>query len=109
MNAQTSMNFPKPKSPPTWGGKRKGAGRKRRAERPQVKHRRRVSFKRNLPAHVTVRLAAGVCNLRSKKAFAALSVAFNKGRQRFGFQLIHFSVQGNHIHFIVEAEDEHSL
>ena len=28
-----------------------------------------------------------------------------KGRERFGFRLIEASVQGNHLHFIVEAED----
>ena len=93
----------------TWGGRRRGAGRKRRALRPQVPHCRRVVFRHKLPVHVTVRLAAGLCDLRSKKGFAALSGAFAKGRLRFGFQLVNFSVQGNHLHLIVEAENEQSL
>jgi hypothetical protein len=32
-----------------------------------------------------------------------------RGRDRFGFRLVHFSVQGNHLHLIVEAEDERAL
>jgi len=32
-----------------------------------------------------------------------------RGRDRFGFRLVHFSVQGNHIHLVVEAQDERSL
>jgi putative transposase len=30
-------------------------------------------------------------------------------RGRFGFRLVHFSVQGNHIHLVVEAPDERAL
>ena len=58
---------------------------------------------------VTMRVMEHVWNLRSQRCFSALKVAFHKGRERFGFQLNHFSVQGNHIHFIVEAEDEKAL
>src|SRR4030081_3561338 len=39
----------------------------------------------------------------------ALQGAFEGGRDRFGFRLIHYSIQGNHVHLIVEASDKHSL
>jgi putative transposase len=35
-----------------------------------------------------------------------LSEAFAKGCDRLGFRLVHFSVQGNHLHLVVEAPDE---
>jgi len=39
----------------------------------------------------------------------ALKRAFEGGCERFGYRLVHFSVQGNHIHLIVEAPDAVSL
>jgi hypothetical protein len=35
--------------------------------------------------------------------------AFFAGRDRFGFRLNHYSVQGNHLHFIVEATDAEAM
>jgi putative transposase len=52
---------------------------------------------------VTVRVRAEVWRLRSHRCFRALQRAFAGGCSRFGFLLIHFSVQGNHVHLIVEA------
>jgi hypothetical protein len=48
-------------------------------------------------------------NLRSRRCFRQLEQAFFFGRERFGFRLNHFSVQGNRLHFICEAEDETAL
>ena len=42
-------------------------------------------------------------------AFSALARAFWGGCNRFGFRLVHYSVQGNHMHLLVEAADEKSL
>ncbi len=39
----------------------------------------------------------------------ALRAAFQAGKQRFGFRLVHFSVQHNHVHLVCEAEDARSL
>src|SRR6185436_345163 len=38
-----------------------------------------------------------------------ICAAFEKARERFGMRLIHFSIQSNHIHMIVEANDNRSL
>ena len=51
-------------------------------------------------------MLAHVWNLRSRRSFRVLSAAFAKGCDRRGFRLVHFSIQGNHIHLIVEASDE---
>ena len=92
----------------SWGGKRRGAGRKRRSKRKNVPHRPRRHF-RSAALHVTARLRAEVWNLRTHRCFRALHRAFARGCERFGFRLIHFSVQGNHIHMIAEAPDPQAL
>src|SRR5438270_4992778 len=93
---------------PQWGGPRKGAGRKRKSPRPQVAHRKRPLFRRRA-LHVTIRVRAEVWNLRTHRCFRALRRAFIRGCARFGFRVVHFSVQGNHVHLIVEAPDEIAL
>jgi REP element-mobilizing transposase RayT len=50
-----------------------------------------------------------VGKLRTHRCFRALARAFWGGCNRFGFRLIHYSVQGNHMHLLVEAQDERSL
>jgi REP element-mobilizing transposase RayT len=91
-----------------WGGKRRGAGRKRKSPRPLVAHRVRYAF-RSGALHVTTRVCDYVWNLRSQRCFRALQQALQKGCDRFGVRLIHFSIQGNHLHFIVESPDQIEL
>ena len=59
--------------------------------------------------HVTWRMREGVWGLRTPRRFGALARAFWAGAERFGFRLVHYSVQGNHVHLLVEAEDERAL
>jgi len=73
-----------------------------------VPHRTRAPFTRGA-LHVTVRVRREVWNLRTHRCFRALRRAFERGCARFGFRLVHFSVQGNHIHFIIEAPDQLAL
>jgi len=94
--------------PRTWGGKRKGAGRPKGA-RSGVPHRSRPSFARPLPLHVTLRMAAHVYNLRSRRSFRVLEQALVTGGCRFGLRVVRFSIQGNHIHLLVEADDKSAL
>jgi len=91
-----------------WGGARHGAGRKRVSARENVPHRVRRQFRKGA-LHVTVRIRREVWNLRTHRCFRALRRAFERGCERFGFRLVHFSVQGNHAHFIVEAPDAKTL
>ena len=58
---------------------------------------------------MTTRVRQEVWNLRTHRCFRELRRAFERGCARFGFRLVHFSVQGNHIHFIVEAPDQEAL
>ncbi len=67
-------------------------------------HLRREEVASRHPVHVTLRVAKGCWNLRSRRALRVIESAFHAGRDRFGFRLAHYSVQGNHLHLIVEAE-----
>jgi putative transposase len=88
----------------SWGGKRRGAGRKPKGPRAGVPHIPRKQPGRT-PAHVTMRVGGGRPSLRSPRSFGAIKEAFRMGKERFGLSIIHFSVQGNHVHLIVEADD----
>ena len=93
----------------TRGGKRRNAGRKPNGDRAGVSHLGRAPFGRLLPVHVTVRMAPHVYNLRSQRCFSVLARAFAKAAERFGMRIVQFSVQGNHVHMVVEAESNESL
>lgn len=72
-------------------------------------HLRRAEIASRHPVHATVRVAKGCWNLRSHRALRVLKSAFLAGRERFGFRLVHYSVQGNHLHLLVETEGKESL
>jgi REP element-mobilizing transposase RayT len=91
-----------------WGGNRKGAGRKPNGAKAGVSHLSRERLRR-VPIHVNWRMRSHVWNLRAKRCFRPIRDAFFAASDRFGMRLLHFSVQGNHIHLIVEAESEKSL
>ncbi len=91
------------------GGKRRGAGRKPVGPKAGVSHLQRPAFARLLPVHVTLRMARHVYNLRSRRAFAVVGRAISRAAERFGVRIVQFSVQGNHMHLIVEAEATEAL
>src|SRR5438309_1829783 len=91
------------------GGRRPGAGRKPKGPRPMVSHAARPRFGKPMPVLVTLRLKNDVWNLRSARCLRRLKTCFAKSLGRFGLRLIEFSVQGNHLHLIVEADGNESL
>jgi len=91
------------------GGKRPGAGRKPKGLKAGVSHRTRAALAARFPVHVTVRLRPGLPGLRKKRTARFLFDCFFEGCDRFGFRLIQFSVQTNHMHFIAEAKDRRAL
>ena len=90
------------------GGPRKGAGRKS-CRRPIVHHVRRDRFDKPTPALVTVRVREGLPSLRAPRIVAALRQSFAAVCVRDGFRLVHYSIQRDHIHMIVEAGDQSAL
>jgi REP element-mobilizing transposase RayT len=61
------------------------------------------------PVHVTLRVLPHVWNLRSKRSFRVLGTALSRGGDRFGMRVCEFSIQGNHVHLVVEAADAPAL
>jgi len=74
-----------------------------------VAHRARGAWTRPVPLHVTLRMAPHVYNLRSRRSFRVIAAALRKGGDRFDVRVVEFSVQGNHIHLVVEAPNPRAL
>ena len=91
------------------GGKRRGAGRKPKGEVALVSHAKRAMHASRLPLHVTLKLEKGLPSLRQTSPYRIVRRALSVATDRFGCRVVHYSVQSNHLHLIVEAEDNRSL
>lgn len=91
------------------GGRRTGAGRKPKGENAGMPHTRRLAFTSPLPVHVTLRMLPHVWNLRSRRSFRIVGRALELATYRFQTRLCEFSIQGNHIHLVVEAAGTKAL
>lgn len=104
---QLRLALPKPKQ--GWGGKRRNAGRKPAGARAGTPHRARPKHYHGHPVHVTLR--AGLGSLRSQFLFPTVRYAITRAGRRdpARFRIVHFSVQYDHVHLIVEAADKRAL
>ena len=100
---QYSLSFPN-----RWGGARPGAGAKKK-KGAEVSHLTREPQKARHPVHVTAKLQKGLPSPRRKRAYREVLRCFEAGKERFGSRRAHFSIQSNHLHLIVEAEDRRAL
>ncbi len=91
-----------------WGGLRSGAGRTA-GPRPAVRHRRRESFPGRFPCLVTWRLRSGLPSLRNPALVREVRSSFAAACERGDFRVVHFSLQRDHVHLIVEARDRVAL
>jgi len=96
------------KAPARWGGARPGAGRKP-GPRPRVWHRARTEFSRSWPGLVTVRVRAGIPSLRARRLVRELEASLRETQSRSDFRVTHYSIQRDHVHLLVEAEDAAAL
>jgi REP element-mobilizing transposase RayT len=90
-----------------WGGKRRGAGRKPAGPRARVSHAKRPEHKARHPVHVTLRAKAGLPSFRQQRIYALIAqVIRDQRRRRYKdvFRVVHFSIQSNHLHLIIEAD-----
>src|SRR5215212_2610651 len=107
---QQQLPLPKPRPRRTHGGRRRNAGRKpTQPGRPRLRHAVRPVTKARFPVHVTKRMRADVARLRNFELCPVLRRAFVLGCRRNGFRICQFSIQGNHIHLICEADDTVAL
>jgi REP element-mobilizing transposase RayT len=95
--------------PNGWGGRRKGAGRKSRSKRGNVRHEARPEHRAGEPVHVTLR--SEFRPLRSVFVFPTVRGAIRDLNRRWKsrFRVVHFSVQSDHLHLIAEALDRKAL
>jgi len=91
------------------GGARRGAGRKPKGAVALVSHAKRLALGERIPVLVTAKLARGLPSLRRGAAREIAWRALGAAKSRFDVRVIHFSLQSNHLHAIVEARDEHAL
>jgi REP-associated tyrosine transposase len=99
---------------PKWGGRRKGAGRPRTRQHPGLRgpgvpHLKRAKLSPHHPIHVTQRVQPGVGYLRQQARARLIRDALREVRLRFGLRVVHYSIQGNHLHLIVEAASAAAL
>ena len=89
------------------GGARKGAGRPPKDPNPKargnVEHRRRPDHAARCPVHVTLRAAKGLPSLRCELVQNMLKRQATRDYGT-GFQILHFSIQDDHLHFTAEAK-----
>ena len=89
------------------GGKRRGAGRRPRAWGDRhTPHRARPVHRAAHPVHVTLR--AALRSLRSQHLSKTVLGALRQSN-RSSFRIVHYSIQHNHLHLVVEADDTASL
>lgn len=91
------------------GGPGRGQGRKK-GKGGKVPHRRRPYLDGRSPVHVTMGVLPGLPSLRGRKLWKEVRRAFVHGCDRaLGFRIVHFSVQGRHIHVICEARHRSAM
>jgi REP element-mobilizing transposase RayT len=93
----------------THGGKRAGAGRPKDKARNLLPRTKRPSITTETPVHVTLRVRPDVLNLRSKRSFRIIAKALEAAREWSSARIVHYSVQGNHVHLVAEASDRKVL
>jgi hypothetical protein len=102
---QMELGLGKPKM--EWGGRREGAGRKKTSK--HMPHVARPFHDKNHPVHVTMRVVRGLLSLRTHRVARKIGNAIRRVHTGRGFRVIHFSIQKDHLHFIVEGAGRRTL
>ncbi len=92
----------------SWGGVRRGAGRKAGPE-PRTLHRSRPLLASRFPVHVTLRVDESLPDLRDEVLSPEIQQSLRDGKERDGFRLVHYCILTHHLHLIVEAPDAKTL
>jgi REP element-mobilizing transposase RayT len=91
------------------GGKQPGAGRPPRGPRSSERHKVRPKLRASHPVHVVIRAARDLGSLRRRDMFRAIREATIVVAARDDFRIVHLSIQGTHVHMLVEADDRLAL
>ncbi|HSN29962.1 MAG TPA: transposase [Kofleriaceae bacterium] len=93
------------------GGKRRGAGRPVTAGRKRAseRHLPRPAISKHQPVHVTLRVVDELAALRDRDCYHAIRRAMTRVHARHDYRITGVSIQGSHIHLLVEANDAVAL
>lgn len=91
------------------GGKRKGAGRKPKGARAGSRHEERPDVDAKNALHVVLRVVPAVGNLRRRDVYRAMREATIVAAVRERIRIVHISLQRNHVHMLIEAENKQVL
>ena len=80
----------------------KRAGRKA-IHAPSIRHRKRAEIKKPSSLHLTIKIAKNKAGVKNKQILKVLKRAILKGRSA-GIRIIHFTLEYDHIHLLVEAD-----
>jgi REP element-mobilizing transposase RayT len=78
-------------------------------ERKSQPHRVRPEIRPGTVVLVSLRVAPNVRRLRRRDAYRALRQAMLVVLARTDFRIVHVSIQGNHVHLLLEAESKYAL
>jgi REP element-mobilizing transposase RayT len=109
---RASAQLPLAEPPRTWGGRRPGAGRPRApGGKRSVPHRTRPEHNARHPVHVTLRARRHLPSLRAESVRRLVIGLLAPGRRHTldDLRVLHFSVQRDHLHLIVEGGDRRRL
>ena len=89
-----------------WGGARKGAGRKKR--KTGTAHATRAKLTRHDPTLVTMKRRPGLGSFRRNGVNQRIIAAI-KSAHKAHFRIVHFSIQSDHLHFVIEADSRDAM
>ncbi len=84
-------------------------GRPIKGSRAGSPHKKRAAFKASEPIHVVLRVEAALGRLRRRDIYHAVRGATLVVASREGFRIVHLSIQGTHLHLLVEADGRSAL
>jgi putative transposase len=105
---QQALRFDGKKSRKPRRGRAKG-GRPAKGPRPSERHKTRPTFSRHDPQHVVIRAVEAIGTLRQRVMYKAVRRALITTFTRTNFRIVHLSIQGTHIHLLIEADDREAL
>ena len=77
--------------------------------RPIVHHVRRERLVGTTAGLITVRVGDGIPSLRQRSFIQAISESFAVACERGRFRVVHYAILRDHLHLIVEADDNGAL
>jgi REP element-mobilizing transposase RayT len=91
---------------PSWGGRRAGAGRR---PGPNPRDRPRRCLAARFPCHVTLKVRRELPSLRDRRFVCAFERSLVEACDRARFRVVHYSLQADHVHLIVESASSRDL